>query len=281
MLAAAPALVDPKVGDGQLLHGIEDEVHAMRRSLLRGAAGPGYTPYRLEGLLVYYRPTMSEAPVSSSAKTDAKISVANQDDTRESGDAKSNAPVPTPADKPLVVIALGVLSAILFIIVVGFWIKVSAQNTTVVEKQNRIDQYGSGMTQLQAQLEDAKADSVKLQTQIDDANTKSSLLNSLVEKTKAGATELQTQLDKARAISNGFQSQMEDANVTSIRHQGEVEVAKAQVTVMQTQLADAKTETARVQAQLNESRTTSAALQEKLEKAEKTIAQLPAVRPQR
>jgi hypothetical protein len=29
VLAAAPALVDPKVGDGQLIHGIEDEVHYM------------------------------------------------------------------------------------------------------------------------------------------------------------------------------------------------------------------------------------------------------------
>jgi hypothetical protein len=29
VLAAAPAVINPKVGDGQLLHGIQDEMHDM------------------------------------------------------------------------------------------------------------------------------------------------------------------------------------------------------------------------------------------------------------
>jgi hypothetical protein len=44
LLAAAPPLVDPKIGDGQLLHGIEDEVHNMTgRYPFDSAQGPDHS----------------------------------------------------------------------------------------------------------------------------------------------------------------------------------------------------------------------------------------------
>ena len=222
---------------------------------------------------------MPDAPASSPAKTVPAAPDPSKTAARNSGDVKTDAPVPVPARSSRLVIGLGALSGILFILVLALWFKVSVQGTTLVENRNRIAQFGSATEAMQAQVDGAKADSAKLQTQVDDAEARAAALNSQLDKVKAGMAELQTQLDKTRAIANGFQSKMEEANVASIRHQGEVEIAKAQATVLQTQLNEAKADIARLQAQLEESRANSTALQAKLAAAEKELALLRKGRP--
>jgi len=65
--------------------------------------------------------------------------------------------VPGMAKVSTLTIVLGALVAVLLVIVLVFWGKVSARDTTIVEIQNRSGQLQTGASLLQAQTDEAKA----------------------------------------------------------------------------------------------------------------------------
>jgi septal ring factor EnvC (AmiA/AmiB activator) len=165
------------------------------------------------------------------------------------------------------VIVLGVLAAILAIGVFLLSAKVSARDRTILENKNRSEQLQSASTQLQSQVDDAKADAATLQKKLDSAEADSAQLKSDLEKSKASIVEIQTRLDKARATAAAFQTQAEENKVASLKHQGEVEIAHAQTAVAVEQMTKAKSDLADLKAQLAET-------QDKLDKAASEVARL-------
>ena len=217
---------------------------------------------------------MSDVPEASSPKPSPV-------DPKREGIAANSRPTaspgtpPTrPAKKSPLTIFLSVLCAVLVITVIVLWGKLGIRDKTIEQKTNRTEQLQTGATNLQSEVDQAKAETARVQKQLDEATTASAQLKTDLDKSKADSVDLQSQLDKARKSATDFQTQMAEAKVASLKRQGEVEVAQAQTSVMQTQLNKAKSDLTQAQAQLTEANAKTTDLQEKLEKAEQTILSL-------
>src|SRR5471032_783378 len=119
-------------------------------------------------------PSKTAAPVATSAPTNPPTSGSGRTDARQSGYAKTAAPAATQPRKPdasasgsdqpdgshlnlpkvaPAVIALGVATAVLFVIVVVTALKLADRNTTIEQNKNRADQYEATTSKLQTQLD--------------------------------------------------------------------------------------------------------------------------------
>ncbi len=84
---------------------------------------------------------MPDAPVPNPEKTAAPVSSPGKNPAApDSGPDKTDVPAPVPAKSSPLIIVFGVLSAVLFIIAMVFWIKVGVRDRTIAQIQNRADQ---------------------------------------------------------------------------------------------------------------------------------------------
>ena len=194
-------------------------------------------------------------PVTSNAKTTTRES---------SAEATEDA---APAKYSPWIISLAVISVILLITVVLFGAKVSDRDRILVETKNRTAQIQTAATQLQTQVDDAKAEAASLQKKLDAADAETAQFKTDLAKAKVDTDEVQARLDKARAAATVFQTLAAEAKVASLKHQGKVEVAQAQTAVMLEQLNKARGDTIDLKNQLSE-------LQTKLDHAQMEIARL-------
>ena len=181
---------------------------------------------------------------------------------------------PAPPKAQWLPIALGVGCAVLLLLVMILWGRISDRDRTIDESRNRLVQVQGGGALLQVQANEAKTETARLQKLLEEANAKSVQHMAESAKAKADAAKIQAQLEESRATANDFQTRMAEAKVASLRHQGEVETAQAQTAVMLTQLTQATTERTELQAQLAQAKTTLDEVQKKLRGAEQEITLL-------
>ena len=217
---------------------------------------------------------MPENPVPPASKPVPPIPNAPITKDTDASPAETDEPVQAPAKPSWLIIALGACSAVLLIVVLVFWGKVSARDRALVESENRLVQIQSGGALLQVQADEARTESARLQNLVNESNAAATQLKDELAKAKTAAAKIQAQLEETRETANDFQTRMAEAKVTSLRHQGEVETAQAQVAVMQTQLTQATTAKAELTAQLAQAKALIAELQTKLGNAEKEIVRL-------
>src|SRR6185312_6107681 len=126
-------------------------------------------------------PAKSNTPASSAAKNErvdpknpsaTSAPEATQNKTkpasRESASQPARADAPAsqlPKASPLT-ITLGAVSVVLLVAVVVLGNKLSDRNTTIVRDKNRADQYDAAATQMQTQLDAAKAATARVQSQL-------------------------------------------------------------------------------------------------------------------
>ena len=229
----------------------------------RDRNGVGLHPIPASSAPVYAVVTMPSAQLQSTEHA----STFSQRPTAEARDAGAAAPAPNPPRSAALPIALGALSAILFISTFVYWSRVGSRDETIAQITNHSDQVQASAVLLLAQVDHDKVTMATLQGQTDEAKAASVLDKDALDKSDAIAADTQKNLDKTRIISTDFQTQMEEAKVVSIKHQGEVEIAQAETSVMQIHLNMATAESGQLQAQLTD-------VQGKLGDAQALIAKL-------
>jgi predicted nucleic acid-binding Zn-ribbon protein len=146
---------------------------------------------------------------------------------------------------------------------------------------SRVGHLKTEISDVQAQLAAAKADTAQAQTDLGAAKAAAADLRSQLDKAKTSCTDLQAQVDKAKGESAGLASEVEGAKAQGAKQvaaiQAQLEKANAREADLQGQLGQATAWSTQLQVQLGQAKSRSAFLETKLQKAEGDIAKLQTV----